>query len=319
MDGAFGRCIASPLFTFSVGPNQREFTLHSGPLADLSPALHALMNGEMIEAKVRRAEWPDVDEDTFIRLAEYAYLRDYTPPMCSRRSSNTNGYPEKALEDSTEDLINATYQKSKKKGLTRISNGNHDDEPPPSVVETSPPVIAPPAPAPHGGQIVVEEPALGGLELPLRERIIWSRHLCYKFSSINFSLDTHEMAAKAFAPQGNKRTEEDFTPVFLGHARLYVLADKYGIEPLQQLVLHKLKQTLQNFKLCAENVTDIAELVRFTYANTPCLVTRKDQLRTLVTMFIVYSLGRLGDDESFQDLLGEGGDFVVDFWQAVWV
>jgi len=43
-------------------------------------ALNALMNGEMIEAKTRHVDWSDVDEDTFTRLCEFAYLRNYTPP-----------------------------------------------------------------------------------------------------------------------------------------------------------------------------------------------------------------------------------------------
>jgi hypothetical protein len=68
------------LFTFQIGPDKKDITVHSFPLATLSPALHALMNGDMIEAKTRRIEWSDVDEDTFIRLCEFAYLHDYTPP-----------------------------------------------------------------------------------------------------------------------------------------------------------------------------------------------------------------------------------------------
>ncbi|GMG25948.1 unnamed protein product [Aspergillus oryzae] len=117
---------------------------------------------------------------------------------------------------------------------------------------------------------------------------------------------------------GNTQLNEDFTPVFLGHARLYVLADKYGIESLTQLVLEKLKQTLNDFKLSAANVTDIIELVRFTYAHTPRLATGRNELRTLVMMFIISSIGQIGETESFQELLGDGGDFVVDFWQIVW-
>ncbi|KAF7589721.1 hypothetical protein BBP40_003919 [Aspergillus hancockii] len=80
MDGAFGSYITSPLFTFQIGPGKREFTVHSSPLANLAPRLERLMVGVMIEAKTRRVDWADVDEDTFVRLCEYAYLHDYSPP-----------------------------------------------------------------------------------------------------------------------------------------------------------------------------------------------------------------------------------------------
>ncbi|PIG85335.1 hypothetical protein AARAC_002771 [Aspergillus arachidicola] len=377
MEGAFGQFISSPLFTFSVGPNKKDFIVHSGPLADLSLALHTLMNGELIEAKVRRVEWPDADEDTFIRLTEYAYLRDYTPPLCSYRPSNIVYNAIEKVEDSWDSL--GSQRNDKTNGLHEIPNGQNGNYPHypdaslegpsqagdqqdggqgdgQSLVEQPPdddePLERPPDTRPAqaddylipaddhlpqpddyqggnqdsndgmndgvnnggyqgrcmvgnqqqgGGQntgLPDPEPALGGHELPLA---------------------AHEMASKkTFAPRGNTQLNEDFTPVFLGHARLYVLADKYGIESLTQLVLEKLRQTLNDFKLSAANVTDIIELVRFTYAHTRRLVTGRNELRTLVMMFIISSIGQIGETESFQKLLGDGGDFVVDFWQIVW-
>ncbi|KAE8308279.1 hypothetical protein BDV41DRAFT_581563 [Aspergillus transmontanensis] len=396
MEGTFGQFISSPLFTFSVGPNKKDFIVHSGPLADLSPALHTLMNGEMLEAKVRRVEWPDVDEDTFVRLTEYAYLRDYTPPMCSYRPSNIVYNAIEKVEDHWDNLEG--QKNPKENGLHGTPNGqngsypNYQEASPEDVqlvgyegggqgggeplveqppddnqpLEQVPPHIADdysipadehlPQPDDYQGgnqdgndgvndgvnnggyqdRCMVgnqqqggrqnaglpdpaKEPALGGHELPYREKGIWSRHLRGKFSTVNFSLAAHEMASKkTFAPRGNTQLNEDFTPVFLGHARLYVLADKYGIESLTQLVLEKLKQTLNDFKLSAANVTDIIELVRFTYAHTPRLVTGRNELRTLVMMFIISSIGQIGETELFQELLGDGGDFVVDFWKIVW-
>ncbi|KAE8423583.1 hypothetical protein BDV36DRAFT_279106 [Aspergillus pseudocaelatus] len=413
MEGAFGQYISSPLFTFSVGPNRKDLIVHSGPLADLSPTLHTLMNGEMIEAKVRRVEWPDVDEDTFVRFTEYAYLRDYTPPSCSYGLSNildnTTENPQDTLagpdkkknNNNCLELFNGSngsYPQHREDSLEDASQiGNYQgggqalvEVPPPedlSIEEPlsqEPPIEVPPSPdtpieeplspdtpievqlpqeppiedqpieqlsqdhpPPHsntggshrcgfqgccmsgnqqqgGGQSPgprdpVMAPALGGHELPYREKSIWSRHLRGKFSTVNFGLYAHEMASKkTFTPRGNTELNEDFTPVFLGHASLYVLADKYGIESLSQLVLDKLKQTLKGFKLSAANVPDIIELVRYTYAHTPRLVTGRNELRTLVTMFIISSIGQIGETESFQELLVEGGDFVVDFWQIVW-
>lgn len=68
--------------------------MHSGPLSSLSPTLQTLLTGEMIEAKLQCVDWSDVHENTFIRLCEYAYNRDYTPPSPLQRIDATNAIPE---------------------------------------------------------------------------------------------------------------------------------------------------------------------------------------------------------------------------------
>lgn len=50
-----------------------------------------------------------------------------------------------------------------------------------------------------------------------------------------------------FKPFPNATSDQDFTPVFLEHARLYVMADKYCIETMKGLVLYKLHTTLKGF------------------------------------------------------------------------
>lgn len=41
-------------------------------------------------------------------------------------------------------------------------------------------------------------------------------------------------------PCPNVSSAEDCTSVFLGHSQLYVFAEKWGLESLEALVLHKL-------------------------------------------------------------------------------
>lgn len=188
--------------------------------------------------------------------------------------------------------------------------------------EPEPPTEEWPEPAPEPApepEPVAEEGFFCDHELPYREKSIWSRHLRDKFSGIKFDLSAHEKAsANTFVPRGNKGSSEDFTPVFLGSAQLYVLADKYGIDSLSQLILHKLERTLRQFKPCHGNVIAVFEFVRFIYANTRCHVQGRDSLRTLAVIYVVSVLGQLGGNEVFHEVLREGGDFVVDFWQEVW-
>ncbi|KAJ5711779.1 hypothetical protein N7488_005935 [Penicillium malachiteum] len=73
---------------------------------------------------------------------------------------------------------------------------------------------------------------------------------------------------REFEPPFNTNHYQDFTPVLLGQARLYVLADKYLIESLRLLVLFKMFESLRRFKLYPSGIETIVELVRYVYDNT---------------------------------------------------
>src|SRR5882762_1917173 len=42
----------------------------------------------MIEAKTGVIDWRDIDEETFLRFCEFAYVQDYTPPKFSECTDN---------------------------------------------------------------------------------------------------------------------------------------------------------------------------------------------------------------------------------------
>ncbi|KAJ5196671.1 hypothetical protein N7449_007150 [Penicillium cf. viridicatum] len=304
MEGAFGRCLSSPLFTFTVGANKKEVTVHSSALAGLSPSLNALINGEMIEAKTRHVDWSEVDVDTFARLCEFAYLRNYTPPTFR-------------LVDGRSPMEATKLAKAKNKRKKRRSNAYYDEPIPVDAAEAEPVPMAEPEPEPEP----MPEPAPDlEPEVPHTERSIWTGQLRDAFTgSLVIPSTQSDNVDYNFTPPENTGSWEDFTPVFVQQARLYVLADKYGIESLRQLVLSKLYQTLKSFKLYDTGVTGIIEFVRFVYLNTPPNYGNQiDAMRNLVTRYVVSVLGQIGESECFQDLLEDGGPFVSDFWHTIW-
>ena len=124
---------------------------------------------------------------------------------------------------------------------------------------------------------------------------------------------------KNSVPQSNSAAYQDFTPVFLAHARLYTFADMRLVEPLKNLVLHLLHRTLRGFQLYNERVGDVIALVRYAYDNGK---DREDDgtiedLRKLVVEYIVYEVSTFGRHMDFVHLLEEGGQFVSDFWRVV--
>jgi hypothetical protein len=120
-------------------------------------------------------------------------------------------------------------------------------------------------------------------------------------------------------PKENSKPEQDFTPVFLAHARLYTFACMRLIDPLKRLALHKLHQTLLKFKLYDRRVGDVVELARYAYDHGQ---DRKpdgtiEDLRKLVVEYIACDVSIIGKHEAFAPLLQEGGEFVVDFWRII--
>lgn len=114
----------------------------------------------------------------------------------------------------------------------------------------------------------------------------------------------------------NESSSEDYSPVFLGHARLYVFAEKWGIESLQTLALHKLHATLCGYKPYKGRYGDVVELIKYTYQNTPTQ-KRKDRLRALVTKYVVQEQIQIAKSEPCLSLVEDEGSFARDLLSTV--
>ena len=110
-----------------------------------------------------------------------------------------------------------------------------------------------------------------------------------------------------FKPRRNREECEDYTEVFLGHARLYVFAEKYDINRLKELSLHKLQCTLAEFTIYSQRVGDIIDLMKYTYLNTPERSESSDSLRSLVTHYAACVVEDLAQNTQFQQLVEEMG------------
>jgi len=72
--------MASPLVTFQVGPEHREFTMHAAVVTATSPILSELvekaLQGDRFGPLASPIEWPDVEEGVFARFWQFAYTGD---------------------------------------------------------------------------------------------------------------------------------------------------------------------------------------------------------------------------------------------------
>lgn len=148
-----------------------------------------------------------------------------------------------------------------------------------------------------------------------KERSVWTEQLhdAFERGLIIPNLQLTDIN-NTFMPPENTGFWEDFTPMFLEQARLYVLTDTYCINLLCQLVLSKLYQTFKNFKLYKTSLNSTIEFVRFVYMEGPPNHGNKiDSMRNLATCYVVSVLGQIGENKSFREVLAGGGPFVDDF------
>jgi hypothetical protein len=126
------------------------------------------------------------------------------------------------------------------------------------------------------------------------------------------------LAARCEVRQNSNPTE-DYTTVFLGHAQLYVFAEKWGIKSLKTLALCKLHKTLTTFTLYAARRPDVVELLRYTFSNnhTPDLVDAVDDLRSLVMLYTACEVENLIHCPEFLSLIGEGGQLAQNLVQML--
>jgi hypothetical protein len=127
-----------------------------------------------------------------------------------------------------------------------------------------------------------------------------------------FTEKAHVRHREPWEPRQNKESCEDYTQVFLCHASLYVFSDRYCIEPLQELARQKLRLTLSRFTLFDERVSDIVELVQYTYANTMEHEEGIDKLRNLVTDYVICQIEAIAKNKNFITLLQEPGALAKD-------
>ncbi|PHH79274.1 hypothetical protein CDD80_5269 [Ophiocordyceps camponoti-rufipedis] len=108
--------MATPLFRFVVGPDKRNFHIHSTLVARQSPVLDRLINGDSFkESKDQEVIWKDVDEKTFVRFCQFAYTGNYDGPTLRENKAT--------LDKDRENFISQTNQAVKMRPANTPSSG----------------------------------------------------------------------------------------------------------------------------------------------------------------------------------------------------
>ena len=115
----------------------------------------------------------------------------------------------------------------------------------------------------------------------------------------------------------NQSPSDDYTEIFLSHARMYSFAGKYEIQPLQSFATQRLQQVLTAYDLYPGRVGDITSLIRYIYSNTTASKDGSEQMRELLTHYVRSEMETLVKSDIFRTLIEEGGPFAGDFLRIV--
>ena len=280
-------------FEFYLGPNKNLYTIHTALLAYHSVPLDALVNGEMEEAKKGRVFWEEEDEATFVRFCEYAYTGDYRPaaPDIVLDSSMIGGLSTSEGEKNADQIGPSAVESEGEKDADQaamepeVEVYAEADEPTTIGYPVDQTFDYPLATTRSSGRRKksrrsawdtknytsdeVCESKWGGGEIDTGQAVAKQPILWKSFTAKSYFTGGISAPAAPFRPRANVERCEDYTPVFLSHARMYVFADEWDIERLRFISLHKLQQTLMAFTIYDDSrVDDLVSLLRFVYDHT---------------------------------------------------
>lgn len=381
-----GSILRSRIFTFVVGSEKKEYTVHETALSQLSEPLCVLLTGPHKEAEECRVDWPDVEEKTFVRFIEWAYTQTYTtaePDIMhidesdvstamsfedegetASTTSPMHGVQAEAPVYSLESLMSSqskaqdsnychnsacdhymvtTRESSQYSGSVTCLNCSRSFNS--SRCQTcnsafrncstcnpnSTKTYFTSCPSTQCSNFNKKGRSLSKGVKPTCHRCQkeFTTTCCKKCDTafadcpsccpptaterrktfIKQFTDTQGTSFTSptadFAPRQNTESREDYTPIFLCHARLYVLGDIYDVPELRRLSLHRLHATLRDFILYPSRLGDIAALASYVFRNT----TEGDVIRDMISLYYACVVEDASRFDGLKSLVDEIPDF----------
>ena len=311
----FHSVYASVPFKFIV--DGEPLYIHADLVSLHSKPLDRLMNGQSVEAQ-KGVTPKDADKDTFVRFIEWAHKGFYTPAentaveIVSPRTSR--GQNDEEVVTSTQE----TFYFSQWNAKATAPEVEYDA--PAEALEAGPEPAEDSEwlkPMPSNKKGKKSKQAVDWDFPPQQIKIdtLQRKKKALKEAFINRRYTVRQDVLQIPPPRPNQSPKEDYTEVFLAHARLYVFANEYEIEPLKVLALEELHATLAVYTLHLARTKDIIALLRYVYAKSR---EGAEDMRTLMTQYVGYEMDTLMDDEDFKHLIIEdGGPLLKDFMTMV--
>ncbi|KAI0150972.1 hypothetical protein BJ166DRAFT_628038 [Pestalotiopsis sp. NC0098] len=269
----------SETFCFLVGPEQKKFLMHSSLVAKISQPFNAMINGSMQEARVGSAHLPEVDEATFMRFFQYAYRGDYEVAEL-KFSDSLSGGDQEHLMTCTGCEQNQVYCQCDWCNHCQTDYGDSDCALKNAQIEFT---------------TAENRDCFGFYDAKREER------------TQEFFDDAHLTYDMVCMRANDENPDRCWSDVFLAHAKVYVMADCWGVEALAELAKNKIHQILVIFNLEEDNIDTIINLIDYVFDNTTD-EGRHDILRDVLYRYCTIYAKLLSTSEQFRKLLRARGD-----------
>lgn len=246
-------------------------------------------------------EWPDVDERTFVRFTQWAYTKSYDTEE-----------PEIILDQSSIELSSPTNDQCEKSDDSE--NIKAFEQPMYSLQSWE-------------QTATIDEfcrVCASRFSSCFCGRRMQVRTLCCNSKSPKKTLLVQKFLDKdnvdyptttsIFEPRKNVEKCEDYTGVFLCHAKLYVLGDVYDIPQLRQLALHRLHATLREFTLYPDRLNDIATLAKYIFNNT----LSHDRIQDMICLYYACIIEHVLEQDQLTSLIDDIPEFAPILISKMW-
>lgn len=270
-------------FRFFIGPEKREYTIHSHLVAEQSAALRTMVHGEFKEAKDGFVTWDDIDERTFLSFWHHVYTGDYDDPEpvveaeadVDAGSIEDEGVTE--VDDPNDHSIQATTAEEPGLEFQPVEGATAEPGAPPESIWGHAP------------------------EKKAKRKRIPKRDMLWNDFQNSWRIDMSKYVEDRTRSIGSGLI--DHADIFIHHCRVYVLADRYAVTRLMDLSFNKLHHALVGYDLSEPKLNGIVELLRWCYADAV-----PEKLRQLVAHYASCNAEMLWESEEFQELLEDYGN-----------
>lgn len=247
------------------------FTIHSALVAHQSPPLRALVSGRFKESVDGSVEWDEIEESTFTSLWQYVYTGDYdTPEVC--------------IIEVEPDVEEEALEPEAKAQPEAVAEPVEEAQPVPEV-----------------------EYHWGGFNVPekkkrtktTKQEVLWNDFR----DSWTLEIPT-ESIAMGESQEDDKPKVASFGDVFVHHAQVYVLADRYDIVQLMNVSCRKLHTALLEFDIEDKGLDDIVMLLNYCWGE---LIP--ERLKDLTVHYAACIVEKLWHSDEFRNLLATNGSF----------
>jgi hypothetical protein len=325
-DFVSSRLLASRTFTFLVGPEKEPIDVHINLLRSLSEPLDKLMNnGTMKESTERVAVLEEVDVETFAQFAEFCYTRNYRAPPKAKPVEAVDGpnSTDAQMEEQNSPEISLptkycfgcgnTWASTVPQGPMYCLNCSNSTSPIYCVLCRVHHSVARSRRERHQPvcPTCCEKAEVKRINMWKDNTVILNRLAAKKYGAMDMNHDELRAHIK------NLKPEDELSEKLVCHAKLYVFATIYMIQPLKELCLHKLSRDLEAFNFGNDFAGEFAELFRYVYVNTSgnddATIGTGSELRDLVVTYAIYKAEFLIENKAFLEVLEEGGEGVSAF------